>query len=118
MNTELLKNTILKALDDAKAKEVIILNVSSLTSISDYMIFCSGNSGRHVKSIGDYVIKASKEIKNKVLGIEGAEVGEWVLVDLGDIIVHIMQPEIRSFYQLEKLWSFNKELQLLNRTEQ
>lgn len=104
MHEELLKLT-LTVLDDMKAKAVSSMDVSSITSISDYMIFATGNSSRHVRSIADKVAESVKKEGHAVLGVEGYETSQWVLIDLGDIIVHIMQEETRSFYKLEDLWS-------------
>ncbi len=105
MNTNKLIDIILKALDDAKAVDVVVFEVSKLTSISDYMIICSGKSKRQVAALADKVVEAAKTNDVKPLGVEGKTEGEWVLVDLGDVIVHIMYPETREYYQLEKLWS-------------
>jgi ribosome-associated protein len=93
------------ALDDLKAVDNVALNVVGLTSITDYMLIASGTSDRHVRSIADSVIEKAKEAGQPVLGVEGREYGEWVLVDLGDVVVHIMQPRTRDFYKLEDLWS-------------
>lgn len=105
MNTKELIDITLKALDDVKAIDVVVFEVSKLTSISDYMIIASGKSKRQVAALADKVIEEAKKNGVKPLGIEGKTEGEWVLVDLGDIIVHIMYPETREYYQLEKLWS-------------
>ena len=78
--------------------------MSAIASFTDYMIFASGNSTRHVSAIADSVIEAAKASGQPPEGVEGAEVGEWILVDLGDVIVHIMLPEVRRYYELEKLW--------------
>lgn len=104
MNTKKLIDITLNTLNDAKALDVVLLNVTNLTSISDYMIIASGRSNRQVSGIADKVVEAAKENDIQPLGVEGRREGEWVLVDLGDIIVHIMHPEIREYYQLEKLW--------------
>lgn len=104
MNNKELIDITLKALDDVKAIDVVVFEVSKLTSISDYMIIASGKSKRQVIALADKVVEAAKENGVKPLGIEGKTEGEWVLVDLGDIIVHIMYPETREYYQLEKLW--------------
>ena len=104
MHEELLKLT-LTVLDDMKAKAVSSMDVSSITSISDYMIFATGNSSRHVRSITDKVTESVRKEGHLVMGIEGYETSKWVLIDLGDVIVHIMQEETRSFYMLEDFWS-------------
>jgi len=102
MNIEKSIDTILKVLEDNKALDVIVFEVSKLTSISDYMIIASGRSSRQVNSISEKVTEAAKE---NGLVLLGKKEGDWVLVDLGDIIVHIMHPDTREYYQLEKLWS-------------
>jgi ribosome-associated protein len=102
--TRLLETTQ-DALDDLKALEPVVLDVSSLSSVMDWMVVASGTSSRHVKSLADNVLMKAKEQGIRPLGIEGERVGEWVLVDFGDVVVHVMQPAIRSFYDLERLWS-------------
>ncbi|GJM04414.1 MAG: ribosomal silencing factor RsfS [marine bacterium B5-7] len=105
MNIKKIIDVILETLDDAKALDVIVFEVSKLTSISDYMIIASGRSSRQVNSMAEKVVEAAKENGLQPLGTEGKKAGDWVLVDLGDIIVHIMHPDTREYYQLEKLWS-------------
>jgi len=95
----------LAALDDVKAVDVVVFEVSKLTTISDYMVIASGRSKRQVAALADSVVEAAKKFGTQPLGVEGKTEGEWVLVDLGDIIVHVMYPETREYYQLEKLWS-------------
>ncbi|MGA2654908.1 MAG: ribosome silencing factor, partial [Gammaproteobacteria bacterium] len=85
--------------------DTVVIDVKSLTSIADYMIITSGRSTRHVKSIADHVLEAAKKQGIMPIGVEGEQGSEWVLVDLGDIIVHAMLPAVREYYQLEKLWS-------------
>ena len=109
MNNKKLIDITLKALDDVKAVDVVVFEVSKLTSISDYMIIASGKSKRQVAALADKVVEAAKENGVKPLGVEGKTEGEWVLVDLGDIIVHIMYPETREYYQLEKLWGASED---------
>ncbi len=103
-----LRQLVLTALDDLKAENVVELNVRDKTSVTDLLVIASGTSSRHVKSIASNVVAEAKKNGNKPLGVEGESDGEWVLVDLGDIIVHVMQPHIRAFYDLEKLWSFEE----------
>lgn len=103
--TERLRNAVLKALDDLKAKDVVVIDVRQRTSITDDLVFATGTSSRHVKSIADEVVKAAKAINMPPIGVEGEREGEWVLVDLADVVVHVMLPATREFYGLERLWS-------------
>src|SRR5215475_9773189 len=99
-----LQDVVTAALDDMKAVNVKVLDVRGLTDIADTMIIASGNSDRHVKSIADRVVEKTKAAGFRPLGTEGARDGEWVLVDLQDILVHVMLPRVREFYGLERLW--------------
>lgn len=103
--SQTLVDTTLAALDDLKAKDVLSLDVRSLTSLADVMIIASGTSTRHVKSLADNVVKMAKEAGMKPIGMEGERDGDWVLIDLGGVIVHVMQPATRAFYDLERLWT-------------
>ncbi|RCL44758.1 MAG: ribosome silencing factor [Halieaceae bacterium] len=94
-----------QALGDLKAVEPVVLDVRELSSVMDWLIVASGTSSRHVKSLANNVIMKAKEQGVRPLGVEGERVGEWVLVDFGDVVVHVMQPTARSFYDLERLWS-------------
>lgn len=87
-----------------KARDIVKLDVRETSNVTDYLVVCSGNSKRHVLSIADHVAKSARHAGEEPLGQEGQNVGEWVLVDLGDVIVHVMQDETRSLYDLEKLW--------------
>lgn len=107
--TEKTKSLALDAIEDLKALDVRVLDVHQKSSFTDYMIFASGSSNRHVKSIADSLITKSKEANQPPLGIEGEEGGEWVLVDLGDVVVHIMLPQTRAYYDLESLWKSGEE---------
>jgi ribosome-associated protein len=88
-----------------KGRDLIDIDVTGRSTITDTMLICSGNSKRHVRSIAENLVVEMKQAGMPPLSIEGADTGEWVLVDLGDIVVHVMQDETRDFYQLEKLWA-------------
>ncbi|MEE8428581.1 MAG: ribosome silencing factor [Gammaproteobacteria bacterium] len=100
-----LADVIVKTLNNLKARDVQILEVSSMTSITDFMVIASGTSDRHVKALSQNIIEKVKKIGVSPIGVEGQSEGDWVLVDLGDVIVHVMLPRVREFYSLEKLWS-------------
>ena len=95
----------LSVLDDMKAQRVNSIDVSGLTSISDYMIFCTGTSSRHARSIVDKISEKAKRSKHTILGIEGYDSAQWILIDLGAVIVHVMLDEVRTFYKLDDFWS-------------
>ena len=105
MNTEKLTELTLEILTENKALDIINLDVKALTSTIDRMIVCSAISKRHASALADKLIRALRKAGVRPYGVEGEEQGEWVLVDLTDIVVHIMIPEMREFYNLEKLWS-------------
>ena len=88
-----------------KAKDINVLDVRKLTSTVDYMVMASGTSTRHVKAISQVIVEESKKVKKRPIGVEGEQGSEWVLIDFTDILVHIMLPRVREFYNLEKLWS-------------
>jgi len=98
-----------EALDDMKGQDITVLNVMKLTTVTDTMIICTGTSNRHVKSLAQNVAEEAKRAGYQPLGIEGTDQGEWVLVDLGGVVVHVMQAQARAFYQLEKLWAVADE---------
>mgnify|MGYP001270825143 FL=1 len=104
MNIKKLLDIVLTSLNEGKAIDVDLYDVKKLTSMSDYILIASGRSRRQVSALADKLIQTVKENKFETLGVEGKTEGEWVLVDLGDIIVHIMHPSSREYYQLEKLW--------------
>ena len=93
------------ALDELKAIDLKVLDVRELTSVTDYMVIASGNSDRQVKALADNLVQKAKDGGHRPLGIEGDQAAEWVLFDLVDVVVHVMSPNTRETYQLEKLWS-------------
>lgn len=101
---DLLKQVHL-ALEEMKAKDAVEIDVRGKTSIADYLVVASGTSSRHVKSVADEVVKFAKKCGVMPLGVEGASEAEWVLVDLGDVIVHVMLPRVREYYAIERLWT-------------
>lgn len=105
MNSSELSNLVVAALEDVKAQDIVKLDVRDQTTVTDFMVIASGTSNRHVKALVDAVADKSRHAGLRPAGIEGAEGGEWVLLDLGDTLVHVMLPRIREFYNLEKLWS-------------
>jgi ribosome-associated protein len=105
-NQELAQRAV-KALEDIKAQNVVCLNVEELTQITDYMVIATGSSTTHIKALSEEVERQIKEAGESVIGVEGRVPGEWVLVDLGAVIVHIMLASTRALYSLEDLWNFN-----------
>lgn len=103
LSADLVKLAI-AALEDVKAQDITTIDVREKTSITDYMVIASGTSSRHVKSLVDNVLEKVKEQGVRPLGSEGLDTGEWALLDLGDIVVHVMLPTARQFYDLERLW--------------
>lgn len=104
MLAEALRDEVVTALEDRKGKDITVLDVAEASDVTDYMVVVSGTSNRHVKSLVDQVVDAAKEAGTPPLGVEGRENYQWVLLDLGDVLVHVMQPDTRQFYDLERLW--------------
>ena len=104
MTVEEMKKAVVDALEDVKGYDIKVLDVSKMTSIATYMIIASGSSNRQTKSLANNVVVKLKEAGAHIYGVEGEESGEWVLVDLGDILVHVMLPATRDYYNLEQLW--------------
>lgn len=100
-----LRDRLIEALEELKGHDILALDVSKLTPITDFMVLVSGTSNRHVKALVDQVIATGKACGCPATGVEGRETYEWVLLDLGDVVVHVMQKEARAFYELERLWS-------------
>lgn len=108
-DTAALRKQVLAALDELKARDVVEIDVREKASFADLLILASGTSTRHVKSIADEVVRFAKRHGTMPLGVEGQREAEWVLVDLGDIVVHVMLPRVREFYGLERLWTLGTE---------
>ncbi|MCG6862521.1 MAG: ribosome silencing factor [Chromatiaceae bacterium] len=105
MQIEQLKQLVLDVLADMKARDVTVMDVRGKTVVTDFMIVASGTSDRHVKALAETVAFRAKDAGEPPLGIEGVKEGEWALVDLNSLVVHIMLPKVRDFYNLERLWS-------------
>jgi len=104
-SSEDLRHCVETALEDMKAVNPRLIDVQGKTAITDYMLFASGNSRRHVRSIAESVIEAARDLDQRPLGVEGLEGSEWVLVDLGDVVTHVMLEDVRDFYRLERIWA-------------
>jgi ribosome-associated protein len=100
-----LNKSIINALENLKGQEIVTLDVSQLSDVMDTLIIASGTSSRHARSLAENMVEETKKAGFRALGIEGLETGDWVLVDYGDTVVHVMQDEARNYYELEKLWS-------------
>ena len=109
MTPERLTALVEAGLEDAKARDVVIIDVRSRTTITDFIVIATGTSVRHVRAVAERVIEQVKRSGGEVLGVEGWEAGEWVLLDLCDAVVHVMQGETRAFYDLEQLWGTERE---------
>jgi ribosome-associated protein len=104
-----LKKLVIDTLKDHKAVDVVTLDVRKLTTFADYLIICSGTSSRHLKAMADHVITKAKANQSPPLGVEGERECEWILIDLVDVVVHLMLPATRTFFNLEKLWDVNSK---------
>lgn len=104
MNVETLKERLLRVLDERKAEQIVCLDVHELTTITDWMIIATGTSARHTKAVAEYLVQEAKNLGQQPTGVEGLQSGEWVLVDLDGVIVHIMLADTRRLYDLERLW--------------
>jgi ribosome-associated protein len=100
-----LKNIVISALADLKAEDIQVLDVTALTLVTDHMIIATGNSHRHTQAIAKHVLLEVSKQRYTTIGVEGEQAGEWILLDLGDVIVHIMLASTREFYRLDKLWT-------------
>ncbi len=106
MKSKELADLVVEALDDMKGQDIRCINVEGLTSITDYMVIVTGTSSTHIKALADTVSKKVKEAGQTVSSVEGRLQSEWILVDLGDVVVHLMIAPMRALYNLEELWSF------------
>ena len=104
MQPDQLRDLVLNSLDDLKAREIKAIDVRGKTDVTDIVVIASGTSDTHVKAIADSVVQDAKQAGERPLGVEGETHGEWVLIDLGDVVVHVMLPRVRDFYNLERLW--------------
>ena len=104
MTIDELKQLAIRALEDLKAEDITVLDVKGKTTVTDWLVIATGSSSRHVKSLANNVAVEAKNTGRAPLGTEGEAEGEWVLVDLGDVIVHVMQRQVREYYDLESLW--------------
>ncbi|MEQ9519576.1 MAG: ribosome silencing factor [Parvibaculum sp.] len=105
MHSKVLLDLIVKCLDDDKAEDIVSIDLAGKSAIADHMVVASGRSGRHVGALADHVMRHVKEAGFGNARVEGLSQGDWVLIDSGDIIVHIFRPEVRDFYRLEQMWS-------------
>ena len=109
MQIEQLRELVRNALEEIKARDITEIDVRGKSSVTDYMVIASGTSRRHVMSVAQELLDKVKEAGVRPLGTEGQEAGDWILVDLGDLVVHVMMPDARSFYDLERLWQMDAE---------
>ncbi len=105
MTTEALEELVLSSLEDDKAEDVIAIDLEGKSSVTDVMVIASGRSNRHVGAIADHILRKLKDVGHGRAKVEGLNTCDWVLIDAGDVIVHIFRPEVREFYDLEKMWS-------------
>ena len=109
LTTEQLQHIVVSSLEDFKATDITVIDVSGKNPLTERMVIATGNSTRHVKSMAENLVVNAKAAGNPPLGVEGEREGEWVLVDLKDVIVHLMLPQTRAFYNLEKLWEVSAD---------
>lgn len=110
MRPKQLRQLIYQALDDAKGQDIALLDVRKVAYFTDYMAIATGTSNRHVQSMADRVVDKLREHGRRPVGVEGVKQGDWVLIDFGEMVVHVMRAQTRDFYNLEKLWSEGKRI--------
>lgn len=96
--------TVMTCLDDSKAEEITTIDIQDKSALADYMVIASGRSNRHVSAVADHLLRELKSTGHKSIKVEGLQNADWVLIDIGDIVVHLFRPEVREFYALEKMW--------------
>lgn len=104
-----IKNLVLQVLEDYKVSEVVSMDVRDKTTVTDWILIATGTSSRHVKTLAANVVNKAKDSNIAPIGVEGEQNGEWILVDLGDVLLHVMQAAVRDYYNIEKLWSVDNE---------
>ena len=104
MDIRLKQRAVVEALEDVKGRDIVVFNTARLPSMFERVVIASGDSNRQVSALADRVQQRIKELGGRVYGVEGKSSGEWVLVDLGDVVVHVMHPTVREFYNLEEIW--------------
>jgi ribosome-associated protein len=112
MQTETMREEILRALQDAKGQDIKVLDVRGVTDFTDYMVIVTGTSSRHAQTLADRLREHMRACGVRPVGTEGEKTGDWVLIDFGDVVVHVMRAQVRDFYNLEKLWSDAKPVDL------
>lgn len=115
MQAKKMQQLISEALVDAKGQDIRVLDVRRVTDFTDYMIIVTGNSNRHVVSMADRVLDKLREHGLRPIGVEGEALGDWVLIDFGDVVTHVMRPQARDFYNLEKLWGDSRAVSAAER---
>lgn len=108
-STQDLEALVLNALDDDKAEDVVAIDLTGKSSVTDVMVIASGRSNRHVGAMADHLVRKLKDSGHGKVAVEGLKTCDWVLIDAGDVIVHLFRPEVRSFYDLEKMWSVSPD---------
>ena len=110
MLTETMREEILRALQDAKGQDIKVLDVRGVTDFTDYMVIVTGTSSRHTQTLADKLREHMRALGVQPVGSEGEKTGDWVLIDFGDVVVHVMRPQVRDFYNLEKLWGDSRKI--------